>query len=64
MFGKMEEALGRKLTTMERSKLEWLYGYSKDNREVFEKLFSDMFRAGQDDAEACQEAMERGTARE
>lgn len=63
MFKELEDALCRPLTVAEKSKLTWLYDYAKDNREVIEKLFSDLFKAGQEDAKAYHEAIQNGTAR-
>lgn len=56
-------ALGRDITPKEAKFLDWLAGWDQETVETAEGLFSALFKAGQADANAAHEALERGSAR-
>jgi hypothetical protein len=46
MVDKLEDLLGRKLTSKERRYAEWISGWDRETIEVFRKLFNEIHAAG------------------
>lgn len=59
-YQEIERALDRKLTESEKALIDSM---SVENAQVLQSLLSSMWKAGQEDANACHEAIASGSAR-
>lgn len=60
MKKQLEEALMRELTEAEIRFIEWLGGWERETLEAAQKLFADMYAAGQADANFAHAAIDLG----
>lgn len=60
MKKQLEDALLRELTQTEKKFIDWLNGWDRETVAVFQKLFADVYAAGQKDANFAHEAIEQG----